>query len=160
MTGTRWLSGRMGPDMRRAHDTLTGDLFALLPRPAEQGPGSQDYCSEVAHLVSQALASAGVDRIEVAARMTRLSGRDVSKDMLYGYTAESRDRYNLPFYLAPVLEAACETHILTHWLADKRGGQLLVGKAALDAEIGKLERARDEAGKRIRQLKHVMGEME
>lgn len=150
----------MEPDMRRAHDTLTGDLFALLPRPAEQVPGSQDYCSEVAHLVSQALSSAGVDRIEVAARMTRLSGRDVSKDMLYGYTAESRDRYNLPFYLAPVLEAACETHTLTHWLADKRGGQLLVGKAALDAEIGKLERARDEAGKRIRQLKHVMGEME
>ena len=146
--------------MVRRIDTLTGDLFALLPRAAEQVPGSQNYCAEVAHLVSEALASAGVDRIEVAARMTRLCGRDVSKDMLYGYTAESRDAYNLPFYLAPVLEAACETHILTHWLADKRGGQLLVGKAALDAEIGKLERARDEAGKRIRQLKHVMGEME
>lgn len=100
--------------MVRRIDTLTGDLFALLPRAAEQAPGSQNYCAEVAHLVSEALA----------------------------------------------LEAACETHVLTHWLAEKRGGQLLVGKAALDAEIGKLERARDEAGKRIRQLKHVMGELE
>jgi hypothetical protein len=146
--------------MVRRIDTLTGDLFALLPRAAEALPGTQNYCAEVAHLVSEAMASAGADRIEVAARMSRLSGKEISKDMLYGYTAESRDAYNLPFYLAPVLEVACQTHLLTHWLADKRGGQLLVGKDALDAEIGKLERARDEAGKRIRQQKHVMGEME
>ena len=120
-------------------------------------PGGQCYGVEVAHLVSDALAGAHCDRHEIAARMTRLAGRDVSKYMLDAWSAESREAYNLPFYLAPVLEAACETHLLTRWLADKRGGQVLVGKAALDAEIGKLERMREDAAKKIRALKDVMG---
>ena len=41
-----------------------------------------------------------------------------------------------------------------------RGCKVLVGKAALDAEIGKLERLKEEAGRKIKQLKHAMGEME
>ncbi|ENO91982.1 hypothetical protein ACFQ4M_15760 [Thauera mechernichensis] len=145
--------------MARHADIHTGDLFALLPQPAEQTPGSQCYGVEVAHLVSQALAGAGCDRTDVAARMSRLAGRDVSKYMLDAWSAESREAYNMPFYLAPVLEVACHTHLLTQWLADRRGCRVLVGKAALDAEIGKLERVRDEAGKKIRALKSALGEM-
>lgn len=144
--------------MARHVDLHTGDLFALLPTPAEQTPGSQCYGVEVAHLVSQVLAGAGCDRVDVAARMSRLAGRDVSKYMLDAWSAESREAYNLPFYMAPVLEAACHTHMLTQWLADKRGGRLLVGREALNAELGKLERARDEAARKIKQLKSLMGE--
>jgi hypothetical protein len=43
-------------------------------------------------------------------------------------------------------------------VVDLRGGKLLVGKEALDAEIGRLERTRDEATKRIKSLKQQMGE--
>lgn len=146
--------------MSRNADPYTGDLFALLPKVADSAPGSQCYGVEVAHLVSSALAGAGCDRVEVAARMTRLSGRDVSRYTIDAWSAESREAYNLPFYQVPVLEAACGTHLLTQWLADKRGCRVLVGKDALDAEIGKLERLRDEAGKKIRALKSVMGELE
>ena len=39
-----------------------------------------------------------------------------------------------------------------------RGCRVVVGKEALDAEIGKLERLRDEAARRIRQLKQAAGE--
>lgn len=146
--------------MARHPDTLTGDLFALLPQPAADGPGTQNYCIEVAHLVSQAIAESHLDRHDIAARMSRLTGREVSKYMLDAWSAESREAYNLPLYLVPVLEVACFTHLFSRWLAAKRGGQVLVGKEALDAEIGKLERAKDEATRRIKQLKTVMGGIE
>lgn len=138
-------------------DSLTQDLFEV-PMPPAPMPGSQNYCVEVSHLVCSALGQAGADRLEIAARMSRLSGKEVSKYMLDAWSAESRDGYNLPLYMAPVLEVACETHIFGMWFADKRGGRLLVGREALNAELGKLERARDEAARKIRQLKQVMGE--
>lgn len=144
-----------GGEMKR--DTTTLDLFEV-PMPAAPVPGSQNYCVEVSHLVCEVLSQAHADRHEIAARMSRLSGRDVSKYMIDAWSAESRDGYNLPLYMAPVLEVACESHRLGMWLADKRGGRLLVGREALNAELGKLERARDEAARKIKQLKNVMGE--
>ncbi len=59
----------------------------------------------------------------------------------------------------PALEAACETHLLTRWLADKRGARVLIGREALTAELGRLERAREEAARKIRELKKLMGRL-
>lgn len=140
--------------MRR--DPLTNDMFAV-PAPAAPLPSSMDYRQEVAGLVAAVLKGADGDRYEVAARMSRLSGREVSKYMLDAWSSESRDAYNLPFCAAPVFEAACHTHDLSNWLADKRGGRLLIGREALTAELGKLERLRDEASRHIKELKKVMG---
>lgn len=140
-------------------DPLTLDLFAV-PQPAASLPASMDYRREVAHLVGVALKDADGDRYEIASRMSRLEGREVSKYMLDAWSSESRDAYNLPFYQVAVLEAACHTHALSNWLADKRGGRLLVGRETLNAELGKLERLKEEAARKIRELKKVMGEME
>lgn len=140
-------------------DQHTADLFEV-PQPAAPMPSSMDYRSEVAHLVSQALREAEGDRYDVAARMSRLTGHEVSKYMLDAWSSEAREAYNMPFYQAPVLETACGTYALSSWLADKRGGQLLVGKEALNAELGKLERLKEDASKKIRELKRLMGELE
>jgi hypothetical protein len=145
--------------MARKRDTQTLDLFEV-PRPAEQLPASMDYGATVSHMVGVILKDADGDRLEIASRMSRFTGKDVSKYMLDAWSSESRDAYNLPFYLAPVLEAACSTHMLTNWLADMRGGRLLIGRDALNAELGKLERLREDAAKKIRELKKVMGELE
>lgn len=144
---------------RRRGDDLTLDLF-VVPQPVAPLPSSMDYGREVAAMVSDVLSHADGDRYEIAARMSRLTGRDVSKYMLDAWSSESRDTYNIPFYMTPVLEAACETHNFSNWLADKRGGRLLIGKEALTAELGKLERAKEEAAKKIRDLKKIMGEFE
>lgn len=135
------------------------DLFPV-PSPAPELPGQMDYRAQVAHLVSEILKSSVSDRFDIAARMSRLTGKDVSKNMLDAYASDAREDHNLPLYLAPALETVCESHLLTAWITDVRGGRLLIGREALNAELGKLERARDEAGKRIRQLKTLMGEME
>jgi hypothetical protein len=143
----------------RHRDTATLDLFEV-PQAAAPVPAGLDYRATVAALVGQMLKDADGDRFESAGRMSRLTGTDVTKYMLDAYSSEARDTFNLPFWLVAALEESAHSHLLTNWLTAVRGGRLLIGREALNAELGKLERLRDEAAKKIKQLKQVMGEME
>ncbi|MGO4699841.1 hypothetical protein [Dyella sp. 2RAB6] len=139
----------------RRRDPNNLDLFEV-PRPAATLPGSMDYRTTVAHLLSEMFRESGKDRQSVAADMTRLAGKEVSKYMLDGYTAESRDEFNIPAYLMPVAEAACQSFIYSNWLASVRGGRLLIGQDALAAELGRIERERDELATRARYLRETL----
>ncbi|WP_398309322.1 hypothetical protein [Zoogloea sp.] len=150
--------------IRRANDTLTGDLFEV-PVPKAALPGALNFGIALRHVLCDVLKAAPLGRAEIAARMSELIGEPVSKRQLDAWTAESRNwneethqAWRFPLEYLPALEVACETHALTAWVVDLRGGKLLVGKEALDAEIGRLERTRDEATKRIKSLKQQMGE--
>lgn len=132
----------------------TGDLFEI-PQPPKPVPGTMDYrplVSELASNMFEEAARRGLDRHAIAAEASRLTGKDVSKGMLDGYTAPARDAFNLPLWLAPVLETICQSTMLGNWHAHMRGGRLLVGADALDAEIGRLIRERASAGVRLREL--------
>lgn len=135
-----------------ARDHVTGDLFAT-PRPAAQTPGSQDYRPVLAHLLSEMFARCGKDRYQIAADASRLSGHEVSKLMLDGYTSEARDTFNCPAWLMPVLEVACASHAYTTWLAEVRGGRVLLGEEVLQHEYARLESARDEIEAQMKALK-------
>src|SRR5690606_7852331 len=104
--------------MARSRDTQTQDLFEI-PEPVNL-TGGLDFRSVVSGLVGDAMK--GNDRYQLAATMSRLAGKDVTKYMLDGYSAEGREEFNLPFYLVPAFETACGTHDLTNWLATVRGG--------------------------------------
>lgn len=140
-------------------DDQTLDMFEV-PQPQAPLPASMDYRATLSALISELLKAADGDRVEIAARMTRTAGTDVSKYMLDAYASEGRGAFNLPLWLVPALESACGSHDLTNWLVGVRGGRLLIGKDALTAELGRLERLRDQAGQRIRDLKKRMGEDE
>jgi len=143
--------------IQRRIDALTGDLFAV-PVPARPVEGTMDYRPVVTHEVGLMLGEAvatGLDRYDIAARASKLAGRDVSKMMLDGYTAPSREEFNLPLWLAPVLETVCDSTRLSAWLASVRGGRILVGDAVLDAEIGRAERAAAVAAERLKQLRDL-----
>lgn len=145
--------------MTRRRAPKTPDLFSV-PQPTAPLPASHDFRRQVAELTAGALKGAEGDRYSVAADMSRLTGRDVTKYMLDAYSSGARDTFNLPFWEVPALEAVCGTHALSAWLADVRGGQLLVGREALNAELGRLEQMREGAARRIRDLKRMMGEQE
>ena len=129
-----------------------------VPEPAPVSAGSQCYRLAVCQLVARMLHDTTKDRFAVAADMSRLCDREVSKYMLDAYASEGREEFNLPAYLLPVLEAACDSYQGTLWLASVRGGRFLVGKEALNAELGRLERLRDEAASKIKDLKRLMGD--
>ncbi|MDP2808677.1 MAG: hypothetical protein Q8O34_00845 [Rhodocyclaceae bacterium] len=142
--------------MKRAADTLTADLFEV-PMPAASLPGALDYSLAVRRLLADAIKASDINANQIAARMTELIGHPISEHQLHAWTAPSREGWRFPLEYLPAFEAAAETHAITAWLANTRGGRLLVGREALNAELGRLERLRDEAGRKIKQLKNVMG---
>lgn len=142
--------------MTRSSDRFTGDLFAAIPRPMPEVEGGMDFRARLSHLVSEMLANAhraGIDRWAVAANASRLAGKEVSKQMLDGYTSEAREAFNLPLWLVPALEVSCGSTELTSWLAEVRGGRLVLGAAALDAEIGRMEAELDDQKSRLNELR-------
>jgi hypothetical protein len=145
--------------MAGRRDARTPDLFEV-PQPAAPLPAAMDYRAELSALVGAELREADGDRHEIAARMSRLAGHDVTKYMLDAYTSEGRETFNLPLWLVPSLEEACQTHAITNWLVGVRGGRLLLGRQVLEAEMGKWERQREQAARMVRELRKIMGEGE
>ncbi len=145
--------------MRRQIDRLTGDLFEV-PVPAEPLPGAMDYSLAVRRLMADAIKASPYNATQIAARMAELTGQNITEHQLHAWTAPSRESWRAPLEFIPAFEAAAETTTLTAWLAGVRGGRLLIGREALNAELGRLERQRDEAARKIKQLKNVMGDGE
>lgn len=145
--------------MRRVHDPLTLDLFEV-PTARAPLPGALDIGKQLRHLISELLKSCPRTRFEIAAHMSELTGNEITKHQLDSWTAESREGWRFPLEYLPAFEVAVGTHQITTWMADLRGCKVLVGKEALDAEIGKLERLKEDAARKIKQLKQAMGEME
>lgn len=149
---------------RRRNDAGTGDLFAAIPQPVQAAPGALDFRTELSCLLSQMLAETQADdpehdRYWVAANVSRYVGKEISKAMLDGYTAESRDAFNLPFWLVVAIEHVCRSTLLTDWHAAKRGGRFLMGPAALDAEIGRLQSEMASMGDRLRAARDLRRRM-
>lgn len=145
--------------MARNHDTLTMDLFEI-PVPKVPLPGALAFGLPLRGLLSEMLKSCPLSRSEVAARMSELTGESITKHQLDAWTAESREGWRFPLEYLPAFEVAVESTVLTAWVASIRGGKVLMGKEAIDAEIGKLDRLREDAARKIKQLKVAMGEME
>ena len=135
------------------------DLFAV-PEPAALVPGALNYGLDVRRLMITAIRGCPLNTRQIAARMSELIGAPITEHQLHAWTAISRKKWRFPLEYLPAFEAAVETHSITAWLAGVRGGRLYIGRDVLNAELGRLERLRDEATKKIQQLKNVMGDCE
>lgn len=138
-------------------DSYTADLFEV-PVPVPPLAGALAVGPALCALLSRLLKETPLSRHDVAARMSELTGETITKHQIDAWCSESRNGWRFPLEYAPAFEVALETHSLGAWYANLRGGKLLVGKEAVDAEIGKLERMREDAARRIRALKGIMGE--
>ncbi len=135
--------------MKTTYDPLTRDLFEV-PVETFPAPGALDCGRAIRHVLADLMTASTHSRAEVAQRMSELTYAHISKHQLDAWTADSREGWRFPLEYTPAFEVACETRQLTSWLADLRGCKVLVGKEALDAEIGKLERIKEDAGRKIR----------
>lgn len=135
-------------------DQFTQDLFEI-PQ-AASGAGSLACRIQISALMSEALK--GYDRYIVAAEMSKLLGREISKHMLDAYTAESREEHIPPLDTAMAFDMATNGFSLINLYAKKIGAKIVVGREAIDAEIGKLERLKQEANSKIKSLKKLSGD--
>lgn len=138
--------------MRRIRDIKTMDLFEV-PVPTTPLPGALNFGLVLRNLLSELLKQSEKSRVEIAICMSELTGETITKHQLDSWTAESREGWRFPLEYMPAIEVALETHAIGAWLADIRGGKLLVGREAIDAEIGRLERLKETVSKRLRELK-------
>lgn len=142
--------------MVRPRDLMTMDLFAQIPQPAPDTAGAMSYSREIAHVMSAALKSSPHDRYEVAARMSRFLGREITLSMLNAYTAESHDSHNISLERAVAFDAATDGYALLSFFAAKRGCGLLKGKEALVHELGRIEQMCAELASQRRAIKDYL----
>ena len=142
--------------MKRGSDALTVDMFDV-PCAPELTEGSLDYCIELAHALSTALKHSPKSRYEIAARMSELTGREITKTTLDAWTAESKTDWRFPFEYAAAFEAACETTCLQELLCRKRGSRILEGDEALLAELGRLDRDEQAVKQRRQAIRKYLG---
>lgn len=140
---------------RRLRDALTLDLFQV-PAPTAPTAGNLDLDVPLRAALSDALKHCDLDRWQVAAEMSRLTGREISKYMLDAYTAESRSDHNFPFRYAAAFEVATGSYCLTNLVAKARGCKVLVGDEALLAELGRIEQMEAELKQQKTALKRYL----
>lgn len=115
--------------------------FFDVPAIPRSDAGSLDVSQAVRDGLTDTLATAkveGRDRYDISASISRLSGRDMSKDMLDRYTAPSSDGHRFPLEALPALVQATGDFSLLELIAQKCGCKMLRGEEAMLAEIGAL----------------------
>lgn len=80
--------------MKRRIDEKQVSLFEYLKPEEPPTPGSMDISLRLRHAVSNAIKKCGKDRIDICAEIYKLSGKEVPKSTLDGWSAESRDLSN------------------------------------------------------------------
>lgn len=143
--------------MRRHLDTLTGDLFAGIPKAHPMNPGAWRFRAEIAHAMGEAVKLCQKDRYQIAADMSRLLGREVSVNTLDKYTSEASEDHIPNLETAIAFDAATEQTALASLFAGKLGCRVLPGKDTLFEELGRLEQMKGDIARQERAIKKILG---
>lgn len=132
-------------------------FFDDTPPPAPaSAPGALALSRDIALVMSAAVADSGLDRTEIAARMSALTGREVSVHMINAYTSPEREAHNVSLERAIAFDLATGMHALLRLYATKCGARAYIGRDALLAELGRAEVLRDELSGQIKRIKQRM----
>ena len=137
---------------RSRSDFLTTDLFAL-PEPVEAAQGSLACREEIAGVMSDAIEKCPLDRYKIAAEMSRLLRREITKFMLDAYTSESRTTQMPPIDTAIAFDFVVGGFPLITLYARKLGCKVVVGSEVLLHELGRIEHEETELAKRKKVIK-------
>jgi hypothetical protein len=114
--------------------------FFDAPVPPLAGPELSSRIREgLAEALDHAKENLGRDRYAVATEMSRIMGRDNTKNMLDRYTAPSADEWRFPLEALPALVAATGDARLVILVAEASGYKAMPGEATAVAELVTLE---------------------
>jgi len=125
--------------------------------PAET-PGRLNIDAIIPEMVSEALKSAAGTRYDVAARMSKSLGREISKTKIDRWSAESKKHHRITVSdINAFMEATGDKTIL-RFICEKAGGYFIEGKDALTLRWGKLQERKKEIQTEERKLKEMLAE--
>jgi hypothetical protein len=139
-------------------------LFTYLEPSPPPSPGSMDVSMRLRHAVSNAIKNSGKDRIDICAEIYKLSGKEVPKSTLDGWSAESRDlsndgidfngnkRWGMSSDIVPAFCAVTGDWEALFILVDACNYKALKGKDVVRARIGLLK---EEITKKTHELKDL-----
>ena len=132
----------MRPPMKRHPQPGQLEMsFFTVPETPRNDAGGLDISMAVRDALTETLSAAtlqGMDRHEIGAQVSRLSNRDMSKNMLDRYCAPSADEWRFPLEALPALTLATGDYRLLELIAEKCGCRIARGEEAMLAEIGAL----------------------
>ncbi len=143
--------------MKRSRDERTIDFFETPPAPVPTG-GSLDYeaelCSTLTDMITDAMKRGVIrSRYDLAARMSELTGKEITKAMIDSWTAESKEKHRFPFEFAAAMETACDSTRLRELLGRKMGSRILVAEDSMLAKLGLIHKKRAELAEEERAIK-------
>lgn len=139
-------------------------LFTYLEPETPPSPGSMDVSMRLRHAVSNAIKKSGKDRIDICAEIYKLSGKEVPKSTLDGWSAESRDlsndcidfngnrRWGMSGDVVPAFCASTGDWEVLFILVESCNYKALKGKDVVRARIGLLK---EEITKKTQELKDL-----
>jgi hypothetical protein len=144
-------------------DINQSSLFDILKNYQEENTtrqaGSFDIDRQFRESISQALKNCPLSRWQVAARMSELTGQEITKAMLDSWTAESKEAHRFPATYLPAFCEAVGCSDPLRILGKLVGVFVMPGPEALRAEIQRIEedinRQQTEKRKRMMFLKEM-----
>ena len=152
--------------LKQKIDIKQTSLFDILKayqegNQAARPAGSFDIDSQFRAAISEALKHCPLSRWQVAARMSELSGWEITKTMLDSWTAESKEAHRFPAIFLPAFCEAVSCSEPLQLMGKSVGVFILPGPEALRAEIQRIEeeinRKQTEKRKRLVFLKEIEG---
>lgn len=126
----------------KMHDAIPRVSLAMWQAPEEvKGlPGTLNMDAQIRHLINEMIRVSPLDRYRLAAEMSRLTGETITHHMLNAWTA-TKEGNRFPVQYLTALEVACDSYLLSEFLAGKRGCTLLVGDSVYEANLGRIDAA-------------------
>ena len=149
---------------RKRIDDHQVSLFEYLKPEEPPTPGSMDISMRLRHAVSNAIKKSGKERIDICAEIFKLSGKEVPKSTLDGWSAESRDlsnegtdfngnkRWGIPAEVSPAFCAVTGDMEVLFIQAEACSYKAMKGKDVVRARMGLLQ---EEIKKKSQELKDL-----
>lgn len=147
-------------------DTPRPDIFAHMQQIAERqlptaqvgsvSPGSLNIDAILREMINHSLKRSKLDRYRVAADMSRLIGKDISKAMLDAFSSESKEGHRFPAaYLAAFVVVTGDVSILA-MLCQKVGGFFVPGENVLALQLARLQEEKLELDCREKMIRNLL----
>jgi hypothetical protein len=111
-----------------------------------------DIAAQIRRWMTSAIKASQMSRYEIAAKLSELLDKEISKYQLDSWTAESKEGYHLPADYVPALASVLEDFSLVRILAAPLGIQVLENKDLIWLEYGQVRQMERKIRARKKQL--------